>query len=241
VNDAIKCVEFGVPLLSSMSGWRFHITGGMGGVAKYISGLFIRSDITLLMTLYDWKNSEAGSVMIHNPPEYFRVQSNGWAINEDCHHVWADYDPYARCKMELIVVDILTLWGVVCEGPCPDFFQGPGGSSSTTGDVGKNTPTSVPHNDTYGLWRTDPAGYYPPEFEAVDVKDSLQVTGYTGSLHYRMAPAHCKVPPSAWPWDPLPPDNGGGTPTPPSGGGTPTLQDEDSVRESVVPSTVRAW
>lgn len=211
--------------LASTAGWRFYIRGGMSSLKHLLPNLFIRSDIVAQLTWFDYRNVVQGSMTHVVPPEYWQVRNNGWAYDEDCNFFPIVFKDYDQCRLDVSATIQLSLYvmklqeGFKLSG-LPEFFQGPGGAQTVTG----NPPgTDYPSPTTEYRVRTK-KGWRP--FASDGDMEETKVDGYKGQLQYQMTNPHCAAAPLAMrpPTLTLPPDGGGGTPTPPgSGGGTPTL------------------
>jgi hypothetical protein len=210
--------------------WLFYVKD-MAGLEAMVGSLYLRSEVFWIAQVKDSQHHVVGQVLAVVPPEYFRVGRSGYAPRPDRHTASCSYDKYDRCELDTHVYDVLTLVTLSGRSNLPEFFQGPGGLASSSGDTGGLAERAAEIRNV-----APGAGYRAPNlFAGGDRKlrqgwkdiapegtiQEIEIPGYWALLKYHMDPHHCELVPVSpkaprlgpVPGDPPPPDNGGGTPT----------------------------
>jgi hypothetical protein len=243
-----SCIDHQGSRLVSTAWWKFFAS-----IADPPKGMYIRSDIEVMVSIYDCMDTLVRQFTRQVPPEYWGMDAKGVARFPDAHRYPHAFDPYVKCRMDVSCTDKLRL--VTLKLTDPDAIVpfssgamiGPGGK--TTGDAG-GRKFMPPDSDKW----VDPfTGYQWDKGEITET----EVPGYSATLEYHMTTPHCSPCEDLLARNPrvgrIAPVTGGGTPTPPpSGSGgvpTPAASRPDGilriaysgVREFHLPRADRAW
>ena len=193
------CWEWSRTFLAWGAEWFFFVPD-MTGLEKHVGSLYIRSDISVVSWIRDYKRRAVGVNIFTVPPEYIRVRANGTAIGPDQHTHFCSWHRTRRCELDSTVMNLLTLVIITGKGSLPGFFQGPGGYSSGGGDTGgmKEAGEGAVNGGPNAGYRThERAGYDAsgnPRWNKFAQDGELSqraIPGYWAALRYWMDPRHC--------------------------------------------------